>query len=163
MMINYLKRIQGKFIPGFINHKIVGNLHKINTNTHNDVIENINVKQESDVSHIGENIDVGNIDYKYCPYLKPLEIKGIKRADRKFDYNSSYSFMNKQKDFTEKFKTSLFTKCLYNGMKIPLPPKRYKISQYVDVRLDMFSPLIITCLICFPFFFTRFMWSVEHA
>ncbi|EWC86797.1 hypothetical protein PFNF54_04351 [Plasmodium falciparum NF54] len=110
---------------------IVGNLHKINTNAQNDVIENINVKQESDVSYIGENIDAGNIDYKYCPYLKPLEIKGIKRADRKLDYNSSYSFMNKQKDFTENFKTSLFTKCLYNGMKIPLPPKRYKISQYV--------------------------------
>ncbi|SPJ11983.1 conserved Plasmodium protein, unknown function [Plasmodium sp. DRC-Itaito] len=163
MMINYFKRIQGKFIPCFINQKLVGKLHKINTNAHNDVIENINVKHESNMSHIGENIDVGNIDYKYCPYLKPLEIKGIKRADRKLDYNSSYSFMNKQKDFTENFKTSLFTKCLYNGMKIPLPPKRYKISQYVDVRLDMFSPLIITCIICFPFFFTRFMWSVEHA
>lgn len=104
-------------------------------------------------SKINELLDPSNDDYKYSPYLKPMDIKGIKRADRKYDYNSSYSFMKAQKDYNAHLvKPNIFVKYLYNGMKTPLPPKKYKISEYVDVRLDMFAPFIIAGIMSVPFF-----------
>ncbi|SCP05499.1 conserved Plasmodium protein, unknown function [Plasmodium ovale] len=161
MVLNSFQRAS-TYIPGIMRHKILGKLPNFNTNVQKGVKNEIS--KDSGVHHVAENIDPGNAVFKYCAYLKPMEIKGIKRADRKFDYNSSYSFMLAQKDFSDDLNNkSLFTKYLYNGMKVPLPPKRYKIAEYVDVRLDMFSPIIISCVICFPFFFTGYMWSVPQA
>ncbi|SBT80155.1 conserved Plasmodium protein, unknown function [Plasmodium malariae] len=160
MKLNYFKK-SNAFIPSFINHKVLGNLYKFNTNTQKNIIKKKNAQEQKEVQPERDYIDIGNVEYKYCPYLKPLDIKGIKRADRKFDYNSSYAFMVAQNDYKENLKEkNLLTKYLYNGMKVPLPPKRYKISEYVDIRLDMFSPVIIWCVICFPFFFTGYMWSI---
>ncbi|SBT41627.1 conserved Plasmodium protein, unknown function [Plasmodium ovale wallikeri] len=108
-------------------------LPNFNTNVQKGVKNEIS--KDSEVHHVAENIDPGNAVFKYCAYLKPMEIKGIKRADRKFDYNSSYSFMLAQKDFSDDLNNkSFFTKCLYNGMKVPLPPKRYKIAEYVKKK-----------------------------
>ncbi|CRG94983.1 conserved Plasmodium protein, unknown function [Plasmodium gallinaceum] len=152
MVLNHIKK-SNIYIPGVINQKILGNLNRGNVNYSKELIKNKNVNEEKNLQNINENLDIENIDYKYSPYLKPLEIKGIKRADRKLDYNSSYSFMVAQKDFRENLKKqNIFTKYLYNGMKIPLPPKKYKLSQYIDVRLDMFSPLIISFILSVPFF-----------
>lgn len=107
----------------------------------------------AEVKITNELLDSSNDDYKYSPYLKPLEIKGIKRADRKYDYNSSYSFMKSQKDYNDHLvKPNIFVKYLYNGMKTPLPPKKYKIAEYIDVRLDMFAPFIIAGVMSLPFF-----------
>ncbi|CXI99044.1 conserved Plasmodium protein, unknown function [Plasmodium berghei] len=162
MPLNCLKKTHG-FLPYSVNHKILGNLYKINTNTtKNGIITEIINEKES--YGLAQNIDPGNIEYKYCSYLKPMDIKGIKRADRKFDYNSSYVLMKKQNDFKDDLnKANLLTTYLYNGMKIPLPPKRYKLSEYVDIRIDMFSPIIVCSVICLPFFFTGFMWSVPQG
>ncbi|VWU51900.1 conserved protein, unknown function, partial [Hepatocystis sp. ex Piliocolobus tephrosceles] len=147
---------------GVLDNKILNNLYKFNTNTKN-ILKNDTLKN-SEVRDISEALDINNEDYKYCSYLKPLDIKGIKRADRKMDYNSSYAYMIKQKDYKDNLtKKNIFTTYLYNGMKIPMPPAKYKIANYVDVRLDMFSPIIVCCVICFPFFFTRFMWSVPEG
>ncbi|KJP89910.1 hypothetical protein AK88_00366 [Plasmodium fragile] len=136
---------------------VLGNILKFNTNKHKNVASN-NVSSQMGTQTVGEILDKGNPQFKYCPYLKPMDIKGIKRADRKFDYNSSYSFMLGKNDFSANPQNMNFiAHLLYNGMKVPLPPSRYKLAQYVDVRLDAFSPFIITCVICFPFFFTDFM------
>ncbi|GAB67801.1 hypothetical protein PCYB_123670, partial [Plasmodium cynomolgi strain B] len=141
--LNLLRKPNGS-IPAVFNHKVFGNILKFNTNKQNNLAGN-NVSNQLGTQTVGEHLDKGNAQFKYCPYLKPLDIKGIKRADRKFDYNSSYSFMLAQKDFSANPQNRNFlTHCLYNGMKIPLPPSRYKLAQYVDVRLDVFSPFIIT-------------------
>ncbi|CAG9473459.1 conserved Plasmodium protein, unknown function [Plasmodium vivax] len=159
--LNLLRKSNGP-IPAVFNHKVLGNILKFNTNKQKNLSCN-NVSDRLETQTVGEHLDRGNAQFKYCPYLKPLDIKGIKRADRKFDYNSSYSFMLAQKDFSENPQNRNFlTHYLYNGMKVPLPPRRYKLAQYVDVRLDVFSPVIITCVICLPFFFTDFMWSVPE-
>ncbi|EAA22345.1 hypothetical protein, partial [Plasmodium yoelii yoelii] len=122
---------------------ILGNLYKINTNATKNGIKT-EIINEKESYKLTQNIDPGNIEYKYCSYLKPMEIKGIKRADRKFDYNSSYVFMKKQNDFKDDLsKASLLTKYLYNGMKIPLPPKRYKLSEYIyiEIYIDIYRDI----------------------
>lgn len=157
MLLNNLrKRI---FIPTIFNSKA---LVKENGNSKFFTKDLNLVKKESvetttmasiKSSKSNELLDSSNDDYKYSPYLKPMDIKGIKRADRKYDYNSSYSFMKSQKDYNAHLvKPNIFVKYLYNGMKTPLPPKKYKISQYVDVRLDMFAPFIIAGIMSVPFF-----------
>ncbi|CRH01138.1 conserved Plasmodium protein, unknown function [Plasmodium relictum] len=152
IVLNHFKKTN-TFIPGVINQKILGNLSRNNTSSSKELTKHKNANVEKNLQNVNKNLDTENIEYKYSPYLKPLEIKGIKRADRKLDYNSSYSFIIAQKDFRENLKKkNIFTKYLYNGMKIPLPPKKYKLSEYVDVRLDMFSPIIISCILCVPFF-----------
>ncbi|CAA9989353.1 conserved Plasmodium protein, unknown function [Plasmodium knowlesi strain H] len=159
--LNLLRKSNGP-IPAVFNHNVLGNILKFNTNKHKNLAYN-NVSEQVGSQIVGEHLDKSNAQLKYCPYLKPMEIKGIKRADRKFDYNSSYSFMLAQNNFSANPQNrSFLTNILYNGMKIPLPPKRYQMAQYVDVRLDVLSPFIITCVICLPFFFTDFMWSVPE-
>ncbi|GAW82303.1 hypothetical protein, conserved [Plasmodium gonderi] len=159
--LKLLKKTNTPFL-GVFNHKVLGNIFKFNTNKQKN-LSSSSVSKDTGTQTVRENLDKGDVQFKYCPYLKPMDIKGIKRADRKFDYNSSYSFMLAQKDFSENpQKKNFLTHYLYNGMKVPLPPNRYKLSEYVDVRLDMFSPVIITCVICFPFFFTGYMWSVPE-
>lgn len=132
----------------------MGNLYKINTNTtKNGIITEIINEKES--YGLAQNIDPGNIEYKYCSYLKPMDIKGIKRADRKFDYNSSYVLMKKQNDFKDDLnKANLLTTYLYNGMKIPLPPKRYKLSEYV--KNQIFKKHFFTHNTCNVFYFPFF-------
>ncbi|ANQ10125.1 Uncharacterized protein PCOAH_00043250 [Plasmodium coatneyi] len=159
--LNLLKKSNGP-IPAVFNHNVLGNILKFNTNKQKNLASN-NVSNQLGTQTVGEHLDKGNAHFKYCPYLKPMEIKGIKRADRKFDYNSSYSLMlGKNGSSANPQSGNFLTNVLYNGMKVPLPPKRYQMAQYVDVRLDVFSPFIITCVICLPFFFTDFMWSVPE-